>query len=80
MLDYRRLCRGRRENGEANKRKNGVSCSTGISLLVFFFFLIATDIDIVFFPPPFPSLLPLALFRSRIYYPYSYYFASVRLI
>lgn len=38
MLDYRRLCRGRRENGEANKRKNGVSCSTGISLLVFFFF------------------------------------------
>lgn len=38
-----------RENGEANKRKNGVSCSTGISLLVFFFFfLIATDIDIVF--------------------------------
>lgn len=70
-----------RENGEANKRKNGVSCSTGISLLVFFFFfLIATDIDIVFFPPPFPSLLPLALFCSRIYYPYSYYFASVRLI
>lgn len=46
----------------------------------FFFFLIATDIDIVFFPPPFPSLLPLALFCSRIYYPYSYYFASVRLI
>lgn len=46
----------------------------------FFFFLIATDIDIVFFPPPFSSLLPLALFRSRIYYPYSYYFASVRLI
>lgn len=43
----------------------------------FFFFLIATDIDIVFFPPPFPSL---ALFCSRIYYPYSYYFASVRLI
>lgn len=79
MLDYRRLCRGRRENGEANKRKNGVSCSTGISLLVFFFFFNSDRYRYRFFPPPFSSL-PLALFCSRIYYPYSYYFASVRLI
>lgn len=46
----------------------------------FFFFFNSDRYRYRFFPPPFPSLLPLALFCSRIYYPYSYYFASVRLI
>lgn len=59
MLDYRRLCRGRRENGEANKRKNGVSCSTGISLLVFFFFFNSDRYRYRFFPPSFPLSCPV---------------------
>lgn len=78
MLDYRRLCRGREKL--INEKMVFLVPRGSLCWYFFFFFLIATDIDIVFFPPPFPSLLPFALFCSRIYYPYSYYFASVRLI
>lgn len=46
----------------------------------FFFFFNSDRYRYRFFPPSFLLFLSLALFCSRIYYPYSYYFASVRLI